>query len=524
MKTSKIYLSILIIAVLIIVPFPAQAGPLEWITKNVLKIPEDSGWMDLARTADKIGNAVIARQTNDVINRYGGEQVSSYAQWAQQYNDNQDRKVQSYLSEVDKYKMDYCKAHGFYDLWESRYGDQWFELAGKAWFDAQNDLSRRRTGDEILPWHLREDEQELSARARKVKTNLAEVVLNGLNLSMDDVERADRWLSSDKYGKRDMIIDAAFDIVDNHSSNKEYVDAFRRMTKANNEYLKNKANGDKIIDIAIPDSDSEELVRYVSGKASDMALTKMTLDFQDIIFDTYQNAKEKKKEYLAQKLNIKDQLIASGYEGDSQLAMEVAGTILSIQNNNNLNEHEKREWLRLLGYYGNEEIVERIAKQVEAMDDATIDNLIAAARKPTEDLDAIDDQKKEAIEKAEQEAMEKKNAINTINNLTINSYLFDETALTDEQKTLLESVAGVLEKYSDLSVNIIGHTCSVGYKSVNERVGLRRANEAKAYLVNKGIDADRISVESKGELEPIADNHIIEDRKFNRRVSFVINE
>lgn len=46
----------------------------------------------------------------------------------------------------------------------------------------------------------------------------------------------------------------------------------------------------------------------------------------------------------------------------------------------------------------------------------------------------------------------------------------------------------------------------------------------EAYLVDKGIDADRISVESKGELEPIADNHIIEDRKLNRRISFVINE
>ena len=498
MKTSKLYFGILIIS-MIVTPTTTSAGILEGIFK-ACGVKEDSGWMDLARTADKVGNAAIARKTNDVVNRYGGEQVNSYNQWAQQYNDNQDRKVQSYLSEVDKYKMDYCKSHGFYESLVRQYGDDWYERAGRQWFDNQNETAKRRTGDEILPWHLREDEGELRARANSLKTetSLSGVVLNAVGLSMADVERAEQWISSDKYGKRDMIIDEAFNIVGNHSSNRELVDAFRRMTKANNEYLRNKSNG---------------------GENSAMALSKMTLDLQDIVFDTYQNAKEKKKEYLAQKLNIKDQLIASGYEGDSQLAMEVAGTILSIQNDKGLNEHEKREWLRLLGYYGNEEMVEQIAEQVDAMDDATIDNLLNAAKEPAVDYAAIEAQKK-----AEQEALEKKNAINSINNLAIDSYLFDETALTEEQKASLESVAGVLEKYSDLSVNIIGHTCSVGYKSVNERVGLRRANEAKAYLVDKGIDADRISVESKGELEPIADNHIIEDRKLNRRISFVINE
>ena len=522
MKISKLILGTTAILIFINpVYVEAKGGFLRGLAK-LFGAKEGSVMMDLADVGDQIGNAVVAKKTNDALNKYGGEQIDSYNQWVQQYNDNQDRKVQSYLSEVDKYKMDYCKAHGFYDLWQSRYGDQWYELAGKAWFDAQNDLSRRRTGDEILPWHLREDRQEVEDRANALKvkeSSLAGVVLNAINLSTADVERAEQWISSDKFGKRDMIIDEAFNIVGNHSSNREMVDAFRRMTKANNEYLRNKANGDKIIEIAVPDPDAEEFVRHVSGKASTMALTKMTLDLQDVVFDAYKNAKEKKKEYLAQKLNIKDQLIASGYEGDSQLAMEVAGTILSIQNNKDLNEHEKREWLRLLGYYGNEEMVEQIAEQVDAMDDATIDNLLAESKEPSVDNSIIEAQKK-----AEQEALEKENLIESINKLSIDSYLFDETILTDEQKNTLNAVFDVLKKYSDLRIKIIGHTCNIGYKSVNERVGLRRANEAKQYLVDRGIDTDRITIESKGELEPLVDNHSITNRKLNRRLVFVINK
>lgn len=498
MKTSKLFLGLFITS-MIVNPTTMKAGIFEFLSK-VSGTKEDSGWLDLARTADKVVSAAVARKTNDVVNRYGREQVNSYNQWAQQYNDNQDRKVQSYLSEVDKYKMDYCKAHGFYDLWVSQYGDDWYERVGRQWFDNQNETTKRRTGDEILPWHLREDEGEVRSRANSLKTetSLTGVVLNAVNLSMADVNRAEQWISSDKYGKRDMIIDEAFNIIDNHSSNSAMVDAFRRMTKANNEYLRNKSNG---------------------GESGTMALSKMTLDYQDIIYDTYKNAKEKKKEYLAQKLNVKDQLIASGYGGDSQLATEVAGTILSIQNNKDLNEHEKREWLRLLGYYGNEEMVEQIAEQVDAMDDATIDNLLATAKEPAVDFAAIEAQKK-----AEQEALEKKNAINSINNLAIDSYLFDETALTEEQKESLNTVFNILKKYPDLNISIIGHTCSIGYKSVNERVGYRRANEAKAYLVDKGINPDRIFVESKGESDPVVDNQSIENRKLNRRITFIIKK
>ncbi len=104
----------------------------------------------------------------------------------------------------------------------------------------------------------------------------------------------------------------------------------------------------------------------------------------------------------------------------------------------------------------------------------------------------------------------------------INEYAFDDTGLNDEQKKSLDNIAEVLNNYSDLSLQIKGHTCNIGYKSVNERVGLRRADTAKAYLVEKGISAERISTITGGESEPIVENNSCENRKQNRRLSFTI--
>lgn len=66
-------------------------------------------------------------------------------------------------------------------------------------------------------------------------------------------------------------------------------------------------------------------------------------------------------------------------------------------------------------------------------------------------------------------------------------------------------------------LNITGHTDAVGTKEYNQALGLRRAQTMQRYFVSKGISASRISIESKGEGEPAADNKSDEGRAKNRR-------
>ena len=127
---------------------------------------------------------------------------------------------------------------------------------------------------------------------------------------------------------------------------------------------------------------------------------------------------------------------------------------------------------------------------------------------------------KDTIEEIETE--ERKNAILKIENIVINCYPFDTTTLTQNQKSKLDTIADILIHYPDIKVLIIGHTCEVGTENINLKKGLKRAEAGKEYLMEKGIASERILVETKGEKQPLVPDISCENRKQNRRITFVI--
>jgi outer membrane protein OmpA-like peptidoglycan-associated protein len=98
---------------------------------------------------------------------------------------------------------------------------------------------------------------------------------------------------------------------------------------------------------------------------------------------------------------------------------------------------------------------------------------------------------------------------------------FDRAVIRPVSFPILDTVAQVLRDYPDISVEIQGHTDSQGNDAYNERLSQSRAESVREYLINKGIDAGRLTARGYGEARPIDSNRTSAGRANNRRVEFI---
>ncbi|SHH16018.1 outer membrane protein OmpA [Massilia sp. CF038] len=101
-------------------------------------------------------------------------------------------------------------------------------------------------------------------------------------------------------------------------------------------------------------------------------------------------------------------------------------------------------------------------------------------------------------------------------------YDFDKATLKPEGKAKLDDLASKLSGINLEVIIAVGHTDSKGTDAYNEKLAIRRAESVKAYLQGKGVDANRIYTEGKGEKQPVADNKTDAGRAQNRRVEIEV--
>ncbi|MBZ2206749.1 outer membrane protein OmpA [Massilia soli] len=99
---------------------------------------------------------------------------------------------------------------------------------------------------------------------------------------------------------------------------------------------------------------------------------------------------------------------------------------------------------------------------------------------------------------------------------------FDKAVLKPAGKASLDELTTKLEGMNLEVIIAVGHTDSIGTDAYNEKLAMRRAESVKAYLRGKGIDANRIYTEGKGEKQPVADNKTSAGRAKNRRVEIEV--
>lgn len=94
--------------------------------------------------------------------------------------------------------------------------------------------------------------------------------------------------------------------------------------------------------------------------------------------------------------------------------------------------------------------------------------------------------------------------------------------LTDEAKLTLDLLARSMVLQKALSIEIVGHTDSLGPQSLNLQLSQKRAAAVKEYLVAHGVEPERLQSEGLGEFNPIASNNSESGRAKNRRVEFKV--
>jgi outer membrane protein OmpA-like peptidoglycan-associated protein len=98
----------------------------------------------------------------------------------------------------------------------------------------------------------------------------------------------------------------------------------------------------------------------------------------------------------------------------------------------------------------------------------------------------------------------------------------DKAEIQPRSFPLLDNVVAVLKTHPLLKIQVEGHTDSQGKPEYNKQLSQRRAESVVAYLVKKGITADRLIPMGFGQEQPIADNKTAEGRAQNRRVVFSV--
>ena len=99
---------------------------------------------------------------------------------------------------------------------------------------------------------------------------------------------------------------------------------------------------------------------------------------------------------------------------------------------------------------------------------------------------------------------------------------FDKSTLKKESEVELNKLADYLTSNKGIKIEIGGHTDNQGSESYNERLSNDRAKAVYEYLVNKGINSNRMTYKGYGMSKPIATNETEEGRALNRRTEFTI--
>jgi outer membrane protein OmpA-like peptidoglycan-associated protein len=100
---------------------------------------------------------------------------------------------------------------------------------------------------------------------------------------------------------------------------------------------------------------------------------------------------------------------------------------------------------------------------------------------------------------------------------------FGKYTLKPGAKEKLAKISGIIVSHPGLTLQVEGHTDSVGTDQVNQRLSEQRAQTVQSYLVAQGVPSNSITAQGFGKTKPVATNDTAAGRQLNRRVELVVS-
>jgi outer membrane protein OmpA-like peptidoglycan-associated protein len=110
-------------------------------------------------------------------------------------------------------------------------------------------------------------------------------------------------------------------------------------------------------------------------------------------------------------------------------------------------------------------------------------------------------------------------------NFDVGPINFEESTAVfrDSAYPRLQRIIALASTCHESHIAITGHTDASGSESYNERLSLERAKAVGDYLVEGGIETERLLISGLGSAQPIADNGTRYGRSLNRRIEIEFN-
>lgn len=109
--------------------------------------------------------------------------------------------------------------------------------------------------------------------------------------------------------------------------------------------------------------------------------------------------------------------------------------------------------------------------------------------------------------------------------VNMSDVLFDtgSSSLKTGAREKLAKISGILLAHPGLTLQIEGHTDSVGSDDFNQQLSERRSDSVRDFLAEEGVPVSSMTAKGFGKTQPVASNDSPEGRQRNRRVELVVS-